>query len=87
VLRPSKYYNKEIEKDSMFKEYIGDSVYVSLDFSGLIVLTTEDGIAATNVIYMDVAVFKNLLKWKAGVEKGLKAIKETGDKTDEGLVK
>ena len=43
----------------MNKEYLGDGVYV--DFDGYhIVLTTEDGVSATNTIFMDGAVITQL---------------------------
>lgn len=41
------------------KSYIGDGVYVSTDgFS--IILTTENGVCATNEIYLEPLVLKNL---------------------------
>lgn len=46
----------------MEKEYIGDGVYV--DFDGYnIVVTTENGIATTNIIYLEPAVCSNLFKY------------------------
>ena len=45
------------------KAYIGDSVYVDVDFAGRVVLTTEDGIRATNTIVLEVDVLNHLLEW------------------------
>jgi hypothetical protein len=41
------------------KEYLGDGVYVDCDARGLI-LTTEDGIRATNTIVLDLEVMMAL---------------------------
>ena len=43
----------------MSKQYIGDGVYVEYDNYGVI-LTTEDGIEATNIIYLEAVVLNNL---------------------------
>jgi hypothetical protein len=43
----------------MAKEYIGDAVYVDWDGHALL-LTTEDGIRATNVIYLEPEVLDAL---------------------------
>jgi len=46
----------------MEKTYLGDGVYV--DFDGYhIVLTTEDGIATTNTVYLDPHVQKALVQF------------------------
>jgi hypothetical protein len=43
------------------KTYIGDGVYVELDDNtGGIVLTVEDGIEATNTIYLEPSVLAQL---------------------------
>lgn len=44
----------------MNKEYLGDAVYVKVDPYGGIILTTEDGIKATNTIYLEGCVIKAL---------------------------
>jgi hypothetical protein len=44
----------------MNKEYIGDGVYIEFDGYQL-VLTAEDGIRATNTIYLEPAVMIGLL--------------------------
>lgn len=40
------------------KAYLGDGVYVRIDEFGDLVLTTEDGIRATNTIVLEDAVVK-----------------------------
>jgi hypothetical protein len=42
--------------------YIGDGVYVARDEGG-IVLTTENGLRATNTIYLEWEVFELLALW------------------------
>ena len=44
------------------KEYLGDAVYVDTD-GAYIILTTEDGIRATNPIYLELPVYDSLVKW------------------------
>lgn len=45
--------------ESLYRKYIGDGVYA--DFDGFhIVLTTEDGIKATNRIVLEPEVFNSL---------------------------
>ena len=44
------------------KLYIGDAVYVVFDGSGIL-LTTEDGIKATNQIYLEPETLANLLRY------------------------
>jgi hypothetical protein len=63
----------------MFKEYIGDGVYVNLDISGALVLTTEDGINVLNTIYLDDGVWRRLLVWKEDMENVIKVEKGTGN--------
>lgn len=48
---------------SQAKEYLGDAVYVDLDSCGWIVLTTEDGIRATNTIVMEPEVIGAFEFW------------------------
>lgn len=47
------------------KEYIGDSVYVDYDDCQGIVLTTENGIGASNTIFMEPAVYLELVQYVA----------------------
>lgn len=47
----------------MEKEYLGDSVYVTVDESGQLVLTTENGFGPTNTIYLEDAVFHALIDY------------------------
>ena len=50
------------EQNKQYKAYLGDGVYI--DFDGyMLVLTTEDGIEATNTIYLEPEVFKLLMKY------------------------
>jgi hypothetical protein len=41
----------------MNKHYLGDGVYLELEESGMIILTTENGIEATNTIYLEPEVY------------------------------
>lgn len=50
----------------MHKRYLGDGVYVSFDGFGL-TLTTENGIAVTNVIYLEPQVLEALNKYVADI--------------------
>ncbi len=52
------------------KRYLGDAVYVRHDGFG-IVLTTEDGIRATNTIVMEPSVIHNFEEWIAEVKKAI----------------
>lgn len=45
------------------KEYIGDGVYVEINEGGQIVLTTEDGIKTTNIIYLEPEVYAALTEY------------------------
>jgi hypothetical protein len=42
------------------KTYLGDGVYAQEDSCG-IVLTTENGIEATNIIHLDIYVIKSMI--------------------------
>jgi len=46
----------------MEKEYLGDAVYVGIENSGIL-LTTESGENATNIIYLSTEVLKALLDY------------------------
>jgi uncharacterized protein YbcI len=49
---------------SSAKQYLGDGVYIAMDESrDMLVLTTENGIEATNVIYLEESVADNLVKY------------------------
>lgn len=41
------------------KTYLGDSVYVEVEY-GMLKLTTENGLGATNTIFLELEVFENL---------------------------
>ena len=44
------------------KEYIGDGVYVEyIDYRGMTILTTEDGISIQNKIYLEPRVMESLI--------------------------
>jgi len=45
------------------KTYLGDGVYAQIDDAGQVVLTTEDGLRATNTIYLEPAVLDALLTY------------------------
>ena len=44
------------------KVYLGDSVYAQLD-QGVLKLTTENGITASNTIYLELDTYKALLQF------------------------
>ena len=48
---------------SSAKQYLGDAVYADLDEWRRIVLTTENGIRATNTIVLEPEVYAALLAW------------------------
>ena len=50
----------------MRKVYLGDSVYVEIEH-GMLKLTTENGLGATNAIYLEPEVFEALAKYYAAV--------------------
>lgn len=45
------------------KEYLGDGVYVALDGHGMLKLTTEDGISATNTVVLELPVYEALVRY------------------------
>jgi hypothetical protein len=47
------------------RAYIGDAVYVELDVASAVILTTENGIEATNTIVLEPEVLARLLVWLA----------------------
>jgi hypothetical protein len=46
----------------MFKEYLGDSVYVEIE-NGMIKLTTENGFGPSNEIFLEPEVFAALVRF------------------------
>lgn len=50
------------------KFYLGDGVYVEVERE-MLKLTTEDGLAVTNTIYLEPAVFNALLRYVEAIEK------------------
>jgi len=51
------------------KEYLGDGVYAAFDGNGVI-LTTENGIRATNTIYLESATWDELQKYVDRIKRG-----------------
>lgn len=47
----------------MNKEYLGDGVYVEMQNDYYVVLTTEDGIAVSNTIYLEPEVLIAFERW------------------------
>lgn len=52
--------------EPIYREYLGDAVYVAFD-GYHIVLTTEDGISATNTIYLEPLVLQALRRYVDGL--------------------
>jgi len=50
----------------MSKAYLGDSVYVDIQH-GMLVLTTENGLTATNTIYLEPEIYAALTRYVQGV--------------------
>lgn len=49
---------------SRFRQYLGDGLFA--DFDGhQIVLTAEDGVRATNTVYLEPSVYEALKRWHA----------------------
>jgi len=59
--------NRFEEMKRMSKVYLGDSVYAEWDGQG-ITLTTEDGVMATNNIYLEPEVFSALVEYADSTE-------------------
>lgn len=56
------------------KDYLGDSVYADVGtIPGEVILTTENGVEATNTIIMEPSVVKALVRW----------LKRTGNMPDD----
>ena len=51
------------------KRYLGDAVYVDVE-RGRLKLTTEDGISASNTIYLEPEVYAALIAYVADVRLG-----------------
>lgn len=47
-----------------FRDYLGDGVYVGFDGFN-VVLTAENGIRATDIVYLEPSVFESLSRWYA----------------------
>lgn len=46
----------------MKKDYLGDSVYVEVE-DGMVKLTTDNGMGASNTIYLDGSTMNALVDW------------------------
>ena len=57
------------ENGKSHKVYLGDGVYADVDALGDLVLTTEDGIGATNVIVLEPEVLGALFEYVSGVKR------------------
>jgi hypothetical protein len=57
------------------KVYLGDSVYASIE-AGMIKLTTENGYAPSNTIFLDRSVYSALVEYVNAINK---EIRETHD--------
>ena len=51
----------------MDKTYLGDGVYVEVE-SGMLKLTTEDGVKVSNVIYLNAELYHFLISWVKSLE-------------------
>ena len=51
------------ERAKQTKSYLGDAVYADCDGCGVVILTTENGIRATNTIYLEPGVVDKLERW------------------------
>lgn len=57
------------------KAYLGDGVYVQID-RGMLKLTAEDGIRATDTIYLEGFVFNQLVRYVENIKAENKARRE-----------
>lgn len=46
----------------MEKEYLGDGLYVTIE-NGMLKLTSENGVAVLNTVYLEMPVFKALVDY------------------------
>lgn len=67
----------------MPKAYLGDGAYVEFDGYGL-VLTTEDGMRATNTIYLEPEVYRALVAYVEGFKSPKPAVGRDGEKSEPG---
>lgn len=58
----------------MKKEYLGDSVYISFDGFGF-ELTTDNGMGASNTIYLEPNVYRALFAYVEQTKESLRANK------------
>lgn len=60
----------------MGKRYLGDGVYVHV-VDGRILLTTEDGVRATNTIYLEADVYEALVLYVNALSEGARRMETT----------
>lgn len=58
------------------KRYLGDGVYAEWEPRGVIKLTAENGIAATDTIYLEPEVYEALEQFSADITLALRAKEE-----------
>jgi hypothetical protein len=64
---------------SEYADYLGSGVYIDI-VGGSVVITAENGIIATDVIYLHPDTFAALLSWAARTLDILKGAKSNGQK-------
>lgn len=57
------------------KEYLGDGVYIAVE-NGMFKLTTEDGIRATNTIFLEPEVYKALARYAGRLDPRFREVKD-----------
>lgn len=53
---------------SLLKDYLGDGVYIDVAPHGGLVMTTENGVEATNTIYLEPAVLAALDRYRERIK-------------------
>jgi len=67
----------------MSEMYLGDTVYARIDEFGSIVLTTDNGIATTNTIVLELEVWRALRDWIITLEREAKERREASAAKEE----
>ncbi len=65
------------------KQYIGDSVYAEVE-SGMIKLTTENGLGASNTIFLEDEVYEELVQYVTMMRAKFAAIREQNNDKHSG---
>lgn len=58
---------------SATKSYLGDSVYVEIE-RGMLKLTTDNGVGASNTIYLEAEVYAQLVIYVEGLKAARQAV-------------